>query len=100
MQFKVVREVLHVKSFEEGVEEEAGIPGLRRLSQGDARRHRDPHRRRRGALRCVRAPDELTLEGDQQVGVSIVKRTLEEPIRQTVIKAGVEGALTDYLTDT
>jgi chaperonin GroEL len=33
------------------------------------------------------------LEGDQQVGVSIVKRALEEPIRQIVINAGFEGSV-------
>jgi len=44
-------------------------------------------------LRCVAALDEMKLEGDQQVGVSIVKRALEEPIRQIVINAGVEGAV-------
>ena len=44
-------------------------------------------------LRCVGVLDELKLEGDQQVGVSIVKRALEEPIRQIVINAGVEGAV-------
>ena len=44
-------------------------------------------------LRCVTALDEMKLEGDQQVGVTIVKRALEEPIRQIVINAGVEGAV-------
>ena len=42
-------------------------------------------------LRCVAALDDLKLEGDQAVGVTIVKRALEEPIRQIVINAGVEG---------
>ena len=44
-------------------------------------------------LRCVSALDELKLEGDQGVGVTIVKRALEEPIRQIVVNAGVEGAV-------
>jgi len=44
-------------------------------------------------LRCVAALDELKLSGDQAVGVTIVKRALEEPIRQIVINAGVEGAV-------
>jgi chaperonin GroEL len=39
-------------------------------------------------LRCVAALDEMKLEGDQGVGVSIVRRALEEPIRQIVINAG------------
>jgi len=44
-------------------------------------------------LRCVAALDEMKLEGDQAVGVQIVKRALEEPIRQIVVNAGVEGAV-------
>jgi chaperonin GroEL len=44
-------------------------------------------------LRCMGALDDLKLEGDQAVGVGIVKRALEEPIRQIVINAGVEGAV-------
>jgi chaperonin GroEL len=43
-------------------------------------------------LRCVSVLDEMKLEGDQAVGVTIVKRALEEPIRQIVVNAGVEGA--------
>jgi len=41
----------------------------------------------------VAALDDLKLEGDQAVGVTIVKRALEEPIRQIVVNAGVEGAV-------
>jgi chaperonin GroEL len=44
-------------------------------------------------LRCVNVLDELKLSGDQAVGVTIVKRALEEPIRQIVVNAGVEGAV-------
>ena len=44
-------------------------------------------------LRCVAALDEMKLEGDQAVGVTIVRRALEEPIRQIVVNAGVEGAV-------
>jgi chaperonin GroEL len=33
------------------------------------------------------------LEGDQKVGAEIVRRALEEPIRQIVANAGVEGAI-------
>ncbi|HUK56980.1 MAG TPA: chaperonin GroEL [Nitrospiria bacterium] len=44
-------------------------------------------------LRCIPALDKLKLEGDQQVGVTIVKRALEEPIRQIVINAGFEGSV-------
>src|SRR5512138_482967 len=44
-------------------------------------------------LRCIAALDDMKLTGDQAVGVSIVKRALEEPIRQIVVNAGVEGAV-------
>ncbi|HEY6000595.1 MAG TPA: hypothetical protein VI078_15015 [bacterium] len=44
-------------------------------------------------IRCIAALDELKLAGDQAVGVGIVKRALEEPIRQIVVNAGVEGAV-------
>jgi len=35
----------------------------------------------------------MKLTGDQAVGVSIVKRALEESIRQIVVNAGVEGGV-------
>ncbi len=44
-------------------------------------------------LRCVKALDSLKLSPEQQVGVNIVKRSLEEPIRQIVENAGVEGSV-------
>ncbi|HUJ79523.1 MAG TPA: chaperonin GroEL [Nitrospiria bacterium] len=44
-------------------------------------------------LRCIPAVDKLKLEGDQQVGVTILKRALEEPIRQIVENAGFEGSV-------
>ncbi|HEY4486075.1 MAG TPA: chaperonin GroEL [Nitrospiria bacterium] len=44
-------------------------------------------------LRCIPAMEKLKLEGDQQTGVSIVKRSLEEPIRQIVANAGCEGSV-------
>ena len=43
--------------------------------------------------RCVAALDKLKLEGDEQIGVNIVKRALEEPLRQIVENAGEEGAV-------
>ncbi len=36
--------------------------------------------------------ENLNLENDQQIGVDIVKRALEEPVRQIAINAGKEGA--------
>jgi len=44
-------------------------------------------------LRSVAKVDELKLEGDQAVGARIVRRALEEPIRQIVANAGLEGAI-------
>ncbi len=44
-------------------------------------------------LRCIPALEKLNLNHDQQVGVNIVKRALEEPIRQISINAGAEGSI-------
>ena len=44
-------------------------------------------------LRCIPALEKLKLEGDQQIGVEIVKKALEEPIKQIVSNAGLEGAI-------
>ncbi|OGW20020.1 MAG: chaperonin GroL, partial [Nitrospirae bacterium GWB2_47_37] len=44
-------------------------------------------------IRCIKSLDKLKLDHDQQIGVSIVKRALEEPIRQIVANAGVEGSI-------
>jgi len=44
-------------------------------------------------LRASKAIDALTLEGDEKVGAQIVKRALEEPIRQIVENAGLEGSV-------
>jgi chaperonin GroEL len=45
-------------------------------------------------LRASRAIDGLKkLEGDEKVGAMIVKRALEEPIRQIVENAGAEGSV-------
>jgi chaperonin GroEL len=46
-------------------------------------------------LRASRALDPLIkkLEGDEKVGAMIVKRSLEEPIRQIVENAGLEGSV-------
>ncbi len=42
-------------------------------------------------LRASKAIEKLKLEGDEKVGANIVKRALEEPIRQIVENAGLEG---------
>jgi chaperonin GroEL len=44
-------------------------------------------------IRALPALEKLKLEGDQQFGVNIVKRALEEPMRQIVENAGVEGSV-------
>lgn len=44
-------------------------------------------------LRAIPALEKLKLEGDEAVGVSIVKKALEEPIRLIVENAGVEGSI-------
>src|SRR6202451_4321410 len=43
--------------------------------------------------RCVPALDKLKLEGDEQIGVNIVKRAITEPLRQIAENAGEEGAI-------
>ena len=43
--------------------------------------------------RCVAALDKLKLEGDEQIGVNIVKRAIQEPLRQIAENAGEEGAV-------
>ncbi len=44
-------------------------------------------------LRCLPALEKLKLHDDEAIGVNIVKRALEEPIRQIAENAGHEGAL-------
>jgi len=44
-------------------------------------------------LRASKAIDGLKLAGDEKVGAMIVKRALEEPIRQIVENAGAEGSV-------
>ena len=44
-------------------------------------------------VRCIGALDKLKLHDDEAIGVNIVKRALEEPMRQIVLNAGAEGAV-------
>src|SRR5205809_1923920 len=44
-------------------------------------------------VRCIPVLDKLKIEGDEAVGVTIVRRALEEPLRQIVYNAGQEGAV-------
>jgi len=44
-------------------------------------------------IRSIPAVDKLKLEGDELIGANIVKRALEEPLRQIVNNAGLEGSV-------
>ncbi|MGD9488387.1 MAG: chaperonin GroEL [Calditrichaceae bacterium] len=44
-------------------------------------------------LRSIGALDSLKAKGDQKIGIDIVRRALEEPIRQIVNNAGLEGSV-------
>jgi len=44
-------------------------------------------------IRAIPALEKLKLEGDEKIGVAIVKRAIEEPLRQIVENAGMEGSV-------
>ena len=44
-------------------------------------------------MRAAKKLDKLVLEGDQQIGVNIVKRAIEEPMRLIAANAGHEGSI-------
>jgi chaperonin GroEL len=44
-------------------------------------------------VRCIPALNKMKLEGDEQIGVNIVKRALQEPLRQIAENAGEEGSI-------
>jgi chaperonin GroEL len=44
-------------------------------------------------VRAIKSLDGLKLDGDQQVGVNIVKRAIEEPLRMIAQNAGLEGSI-------
>ncbi|HXF26014.1 MAG TPA: chaperonin GroEL [Bryobacteraceae bacterium] len=44
-------------------------------------------------LRAAKALDKLTAEGDEKIGIAIIKRCCEEPVRQISGNAGYEGAV-------
>jgi chaperonin GroEL len=44
-------------------------------------------------LRCVKAINAVTLEGDEAIGAQIVRRAVESPLRILCANAGVEGAV-------
>jgi chaperonin GroEL len=44
-------------------------------------------------IRCIPALDKLKAQGDEQIGIDIVERSLEEPLRLISQNAGHEGAV-------
>ncbi len=44
-------------------------------------------------LRAAKALDELALDGDQMIGVDIIRKAIEEPLKQIAANAGKEGAV-------
>jgi chaperonin GroEL len=44
-------------------------------------------------VNSIKALDGLSLEGDEQTGANIVRRALEEPLRQLAENAGLEGSV-------
>jgi len=44
-------------------------------------------------LRAAAVLDNLKLDGDEAIGVNIIRRACEEPVRQIVGNAGYEGAI-------
>jgi chaperonin GroEL len=44
-------------------------------------------------VRCIPALHKLKGDGDEQIGINIVRRALEEPLRMIVANAGHEGAV-------
>ncbi|MBM3802563.1 MAG: chaperonin GroEL [Acidimicrobiia bacterium] len=44
-------------------------------------------------IRAIAALEKLKLDDDEQIGANIVRRALEEPLRQIASNAGVEGAV-------
>ena len=44
-------------------------------------------------INSIAALDKLELEGDEKTGANIVRRALEEPLRQLADNAGLEGSI-------
>ncbi|HOX29826.1 MAG TPA: chaperonin GroEL [Candidatus Paceibacterota bacterium] len=44
-------------------------------------------------LKCISVLNKVDCEGDEKTGINILRRALEEPIRQIAQNAGVEGAV-------
>jgi len=44
-------------------------------------------------LRCAKAIEGLALEGDEKVGASIIRRSIESPLKQLCVNSGVDGGV-------
>ncbi len=44
-------------------------------------------------IRCLKALENLRYKGDQQIGIKILARAMEEPLRQIANNAGAEGSI-------
>lgn len=44
-------------------------------------------------VRCIKALEKLDVKGEQNSGIAILKRALEEPLRQIAENAGLEGSV-------
>ena len=44
-------------------------------------------------ISCIAALDKVDAEGDEKIGVDLVRRALEEPLRQLARNAGAEGSI-------
>ncbi len=44
-------------------------------------------------IRCIKALDGLIVEGEEKIGIDILRRALEEPIRQIAHNAGKDGSI-------
>jgi len=44
-------------------------------------------------IRCIPVIDKMKLSGDEQIGIEIIKKALESPLRQLTENAGIEGSI-------
>jgi chaperonin GroEL len=44
-------------------------------------------------VRCLTALEKVKVDADEHIGVNILRRALEEPLRQIALNAGSEGAI-------
>jgi chaperonin GroEL len=44
-------------------------------------------------LRCIDALDKVSVKGEEKSGVNLLRRALQEPLRQIAVNAGMEGSI-------